>query len=244
MSDLSYSQRPRLGPGWIRTGYGVLVIVLLAASIWSAVRVVNGLRQTVSGAGPLSTEERVLRDAYEAVQQDSKSVTARWQLSLALSTVGDYAKARDAGEQAVRLDQSKVEAYYALGVAYRGLKDLGRAEKALVKASSLPGSVGDVYRDVFYDLGQVRSELKDHKGAVQAFESALANGPEATYVVIALADAYRRTGNNERAKEEYLAALGYDPTNDQIAKTLKDMGVSDADIEKARNPIAHQSENE
>ncbi len=244
LSELSYSQRPRLGPGWARASYGLAIVLLSAASVWSAARIVGGVRQASTGAGPLSAEERVLRDAYEAVQQDPKSAAARWQLSLALTTIGDFTKAREHAEQAVRLDSKMVEAYYALGIAYRGLEDFERAEKALSKAAALPGSVSDVYRDVYYDLGQVRLELKDNRGAVEAFEAALANGPEATYVVIALADSYRLVGDDKRAKAEYLAALGYDPTNEDIATTLRAMGVAETEIERARNPGAHQIEGE
>lgn len=244
MSSITYTQRPRLGPGRLKLVIWMVAAALIAVNVWTGYRIVQGLTDSASGAGPASAEERIVRDAYAAVQQDPKSADARWQLSIALSTVGDYREALDAAEQAVKLDKKKVECYYALGLAYQGLGDKERAEKALTKASSLPGALGEVYRDVYYDLGLLRQDMGDSKGAVQALEAALGNGPEATYIVIALADAYRESGNEKRAIEEYSAALGYDPDNQDIARKLKEMGVSDADIEKARTPIAHQAPSE
>ncbi|MBI5232028.1 MAG: tetratricopeptide repeat protein [Coriobacteriales bacterium] len=240
MSQLSYTARPRYGTGWARLLYVMALIVLIGVSLFTVGRVFLGARADKATTGPRSVEERLLQDAYEAVSQDPASAKARWELSLALSTVGDHEGARKEAENAVRADKGSVEPYYALGIAYRGLGDLERAEKALVKAASLPGSFGETYREVYYDLGELRMKREDYKGAVEAFESALGNGPEATYVVVSLADAYQRSGNKKRAKEEYLAVLGYDPENVRAAEALESMGVSDAEIEKARNPIAHQ----
>lgn len=240
MSAISYTRPPRFGVGWKRLAYASILVVLLVVSGWSVVRIVSGLEAVVSGGAPMSMEERIVRDAYEAVRQDPNNPTAHWRLSVALSTIGDHRRALDSAEAAVKIDAQMVEPFYALGLAYKGLGDLERAEKALAKAGSMPGTVGEVYREIFYDLGEVRLALNDAEGAVKAFESALANGPEATYVVVALADAYMEVGNTERAREEYLAALGYDPTNEMLAEKLRGLGVSDADIESARDPIAHR----
>lgn len=216
------------------------VVALLAVSGVASYRIITGLVTAREGAAPQSMEERVVRDAYEAVRQDPANATARWRLSVALSTIGDHRKALESAEEAVRLNPQMVEPYYALGLAYKGLQDFERAEKALAKAASLPGSIGEIYREIYYDLGEVRTQQGDVEGAVTAFEAALANGPEATYVVIALAEAYQAAGNLERAREEYLAALSYDPVNEMVEQRLLDLGVSEEDIEAARNPVAHQ----
>lgn len=243
MSALTYTKRPRLGPGWTRLAFAVAALTLVAASIWFGARIIGTLGQA-PGKAPETIEERLVRDAYEAVKQSPKSALAHWQLSLALSTIGDYQRALTEAENSVRLDPKAVEPYYVLGVAYRGLKDTARAEKAFAKAAATPGAFGDVYREVFFDLGQVRMELKDYKGAVKAFTDALDNGPEATYVALALADAAHKAGDDKLAKEEYLAVLGYDPENKEAEKALKSMGVSEDEIAAARNPIAHQTTNE
>jgi hypothetical protein len=60
--------------------------------------------------------------------------------------------------------------------------------------------------------------------------------------VIALAEAYEKSGNTTRAIEEYLAVLGYDPTNDAVEESLRRLGVDSERIEAARNPLAHQTE--
>lgn len=241
MSRLAYTTRPSYGTGWIRLLYVAAVAVLIGASVLAFVRGIGGVTKSAAGTAPGSMEERVLADAYEAVKQDPNNATARWQLSIALSTLGDHERARTEAEAAVKLDRNSVEAFYALGLAYRGDEDLKKAEKALAKAAATPGALGEVYREVYYDLGQVRIELGDDKGAVEAYQAALGNGPEATYIVLALADAYLETGDKDKAKTEYLAVLGYDPDNEVAAKALKSLGVSDTEIADARTPIAHET---
>jgi len=215
------------------------IIAALGASLFAGVRIVTAL--TTEQAGPMSAEERIIEDALLAIQQDPNNVQARWQLSLALSTIGDHQQAKTEAEQAVELDSQSVEGFYALGVAYRGLGDTERAEKALIKAGSIPGSVGEVYREIFFELGEIRMAAGRYDEAVEAFEGALANGPEATYVVIALADAYMKAGDANRAKEEYLAVLGYDNDNETALAALRQLGATDAEIEAARDVDGHQT---
>lgn len=242
MSPLTYASKPRFGAGWKRAAYGFAVVGLVAVSLTFGFRLLGVLTGDASAQGPRSTEERLFEDAVAAVNADPESVRARWELALALSTVGDFSRAKLEAEQAVKLDPESVEAFYCLGLAYRGLGDLERAEKALAKSAALPNSVADVYREVFFELGEVRRELGDSEGAVAAFESALANGPEATYVVIALADAYREVGNDDRAIAEYIAVLGYDPENERAESALRELGVAESEIEQARIPYAHRDD--
>lgn len=217
----------------------LLALALLAVIAFSAFQIVQGLTRNPS-EGPRSEEERIVQDAMAAVQQDPKSAEARWRLSVALSTVKDYQRAFAEAEQAVKLNAKAPEPFYALGLAYRGLGDKDRAIKAFEKAGSIPGAFSDVYREIFFDLGETLTEAGRHKEAVKAFQNALVNGPEATYVVLALADAYKKTGDVKRAKVEYLAVLGYDPTNEQAMKAVKELGATDKEIEAAKKPVDHQ----
>ncbi len=237
MGKLTFTTRPGYGPGLALTAVRVALVAAFAVTVFGGVRVVGAL--TSEPTGPASAEERIIDDALRVIKQDPTNVQARWQLSLALSTIGDYRQAHSEAEQAVELDGRSVEAFYALGVAYRGLGDLDRAEKAFGKAGSIPGSLGDVYREVYYDLGEVRMELGRYEEAVDAFERALASGPEATYVVIALADAHRKVGNTDRAIEEYLAVLGYDIENETALAALRELGVSESEIEAAKDVDGH-----
>lgn len=242
MSKLDYSAPPKLGTGWVLAGARLASVVLLVVTGFFAIQAVSALTGGSSAAGPRSAEERILEDAYAAVNQNPQSVHARWQLSLALSTVGQYSQAKSEAETAVKIDPQSVEAFYALGIAFRGLGDSERAIKSFEKGGSLPGSVTEIYRELFYDLGELLSETGRHDEAVAAFGSALASGPEATYVVIRLAEEYVTVGDTDKAKTEYLAALGYNPDNMQIEAALRELGATDEEIEDARNPLAHRSE--
>lgn len=240
MGELTYKRNPGFGPGLGAVLFALAGAALLSLSLYYGIRIFSDVKRMSVGA-PASVEERVLSDALAAASQSPESPEAQWRLSIALSNIGDFRSAAESAEKAIKLDPKLTEPYYALGLAYKGLGDLERAEKAFAKASETPGSHNEVYREAFFDLGLVRTELDDHEGAVKAFEAALANGPEATYVVVALAGAYENAGNMTRAIEEYLAVLGYDPTNQESVEALKRLGVSDKKIEAAKNPIAHQA---
>lgn len=238
MGRVTFTSKPGYGQGIGTAALWTIALAALAVSIVSGVRIVGTLSADGT-SGPASVEERIIDDALAAIQLDPNNVQARWQLSLALSTIGDHRRAKTEAENAIAIDSQSVESFYALGVAFRGLGDLERAEKSFVKAGSLPGSFGEIYREIYYDLGEIRMEDGRYAEAVEAFRGALANGPEATYVVIALADAYLKAGDTERAIEEYLAVLSYDRDNVVAMQTLRDLGVSDAEIEAAKVVDAH-----
>lgn len=239
MSSLQYSSQPKLGRSWVGFVGRLLAVALVGLAVFSGFRIFQGLTRPAA-SGPQSAEERIIQDAMAAVEQNPKDAEARWRLSVALSTVKDYKRAFAEAEQAVRLDSKKAECFYALGLAYRGLGDRDRAIKAFKKGVSIPGSFGEIYREMFYDLGQTLTETGRHKEAVEAYKGALVSGPEATYVVIALADAFRKSGDIPRAKREYLAVLGYDPTNTQAEKALRELKVPQKEIDAAKkSPDLH-----
>lgn len=238
MSSLEYSSRPRFGRSWIGVTGRLIGVALVGVIGLSAFQLVQTLNEDTSS--PRSEEERIVQDALAAVEQDPNNAEARWRLSIAYSTVKDYQRAFDEAEQSVRLNRKAPEPFYALGLAYKGLGDDERAIKAYQKAASIPGSYGDIYREIYYDLGQTLSDTGRHKEAVKAYQSALANGPEATYVVIALARAYDKAGDKKSAKHEFLAALSYDPTNQSVLDSAKALGATQQEIETAVNPPVHQ----
>lgn len=240
MSHFTYVKRPRIGDRAVRLAIIALGVVLVGLSVVSAVRLVGGLVPDEAVDAPKSREERIIADAEETIAQDPNNSRAHWQLSLALSTVRKYTDALRSAETAARLAEATPEPFYALGVAYRGLGDTERAVKAFTKAASIPGAYSDLYREVYYDLGVTHAESGDWKSAIEAYELALSNGPEATYVVLALAEAYEESGDRDRAVQEYLAAMGYDPSSKVAYDALVALGVSEQEIESARNPIAHE----
>lgn len=175
--------------------------------------------------GPRTEVEREIMDAEAAVKSDPTSAKARIALSLAYSRVGRYNNAVEEASVAAKLEKDNANAYYALGIARKRQGDYEQAIMAFKKAVGLNTTTNDIYQQAFYELGEVYTDQKNYKEAVRAYEGALANGPEATYVVIALARAYEKAGELKSAIEQYRAVLDYDPTNQEAKDALVRLGV-------------------
>ncbi len=175
--------------------------------------------------GPRTEVEREIMDAEAAVKSDPTSAKARIALSLAYSRVGRYNNAVEEASVAAKLEKDNANAYYALGIARKRQGDYEQAIMAFKKAVGLNTTTNDIYQQAFYELGEVYTDQKNYKEAVRAYEGALANGPEATYVVIALARAYEKAGELKSAIEQYRAVLDYDPTSQEAKDALVRLGV-------------------
>lgn len=176
-------------------------------------------------AEPRTEVEREIMDAEAAVKSTPTSVKARIMLSLAYSRAGRYNDAVDAASVAVKLEGNNATAYYALGVARSRQGDVKEAINALSKCVKLRTGVADVYQQAYFELGEIYMKEGKHKEAVAAYEGALGNGPEASYVVIALAQAYEKVGNRQEAITQYRSILDYDPANQEAKDALIRLGV-------------------
>lgn len=175
--------------------------------------------------GPRTAVEREIMDAEASVKSSPTSVKARIMLSLAYSRAGRYNDAIEEASTAVKLDGSNATAYYALGVARGRQGDTKEAISAFSKSVKLETGTADVNQQAYYELGEIYMRERKYKEAVEAYRGALANGPEATYVVIALARAYEKVGNRQEAITEYRSILDYDPTNQEAKDALTRLGV-------------------
>ncbi|MDI6716169.1 MAG: tetratricopeptide repeat protein [Actinomycetota bacterium] len=174
---------------------------------------------------PRTEVEREIMDAEAAVKSSPTSVKARIMLSLAYSRAGRYNEAIEEASIAVKLDNNNATAYYALGVARSRAGDTEEAIAALNKCVKLNTGLADVYQQAYYELGEIYMREGKYKDAIKAYYGALSEGPEATYVVIALARAYEKAGETKNAIEQYRSILDYDPTNQEAKDALVRLGV-------------------
>lgn len=169
---------------------------------------------------PRTAVERSIMDAEAAVRGNPRNGEARLTLGMAYAEAGRYDKALRELETAVKLDPRNPEIYYGLGIVYKAMTEPDRAVEALSRATRLEGSMSDFYREAYYELGTVYRGQKKYKEAVAAFEGAMRNGPEATYVLVALAQAYEDAGDKEKAITEYREILRYRPEYKPAAEAL------------------------
>jgi tetratricopeptide (TPR) repeat protein len=126
----------------------------------------------------------------------------------------DYARAREALEQVVKLNPQDAEAHYLLGLTYASLNK-PQPKEALGELRRAVELKPEVYS--WRAIGSKLAELKRHKEAAEAFKKALeadANDAEARYQ---LGEAYLKSGEKTKAKEEQKILQGQ---NDELAQKL------------------------
>lgn len=205
----------------------VLRILIFLTIVAIGIALIFVMKAAISDkpTGPRTAVEREIMDAEAAAKSSPTSVKARITLSLAYSRAGRYNDAIEEASVAIKLDGSNATAYYALGVARSRQGDTEEAINAFNKCVKLQTGMADVNQQAYYELGEIYMKERKYKEAVEAYKGALSNGPEATYVVIALARAYEKVGNRQEAITEYRAILDYDPTNQEAKDALTRLGV-------------------
>jgi tetratricopeptide (TPR) repeat protein len=100
-------------------------------------------------------------------------------------------------QSAIGQDPNLAEAHSALGTIYRERGDLTRAMNELNLAIQAGGST-----DAFYQRGQVHESLGQHKEAVQDYDAAIHEQPDAPYVYRARAMARDAMGDRAAASAD------------------------------------------
>lgn len=160
---------------------------------------------------PRTSLERKYYDALDAVKLDPTNPKARLKLAMVYMESGSYNQAIKELNYAVQLDPKDPEIYYGIGIASHKIRNLDKATKALNRAVNLKGTFGEVYREAYYELGEIYYEKKKYEESIKAFEKARLQGSEYPYVLIALAKAYEKAGYIDKAITEYKDAVRYNP---------------------------------
>jgi serine/threonine-protein kinase len=186
---------------------------------------------------------------------------------------GNGAKALEAYQKAVQLNPYYWVNQNALGNAYAGRADFPKALQAFQQVTTLEPdvnvgfeNVGNVYlqqgkyqesipyfqkalqiepsSSTYSNLGTSYFFLKQYSNAVEMFEKAVAINPNDTDLMVNLADAYRGSGQQDKARTTYQQAIasGFKElqTNPQNAEVMSEMALSYAkigDAPKAQNFI-------
>lgn len=210
-----------------RSIIAILLISILVAG-WLVVRVALQ-KPTV----PRTAAERAIMDGEAAVKADPRSVNARLSLAAAYAGTGRYGDAAKILNIAIKLAPKNVKAHYMLGVVYKDQGQLDKAIASFKKAAGLEGELGDIYNDIYFELGKTYEQKGDYKSAIDAFLKAEDYGVP-LYLLRELAMAYEKTGAVEDAKIAYLNILERDVENADALKALKRLGVSKQIIEEVQ----------
>jgi tetratricopeptide (TPR) repeat protein len=100
-------------------------------------------------------------------------------------------------ERAISQDSNLGPAHTALGLIYRERGDLAHAMKEFTAAIDLNANT-----DAFYQRGEVHESLGEHQQAIQDYDEAIHEQPDAPFVYLARALAKDALGDHEGAEED------------------------------------------
>ncbi len=173
---------------------------------------------------PRTALERAYLDARAVVKKDPNDAKARLKLGMAYAAAGRYNDALTQLNAAAKLDPKDPGIYYGLGYVARRAGDTKKAIEALQRVAKLEGNEPEIYRETYYELGEIYYEQKKYKEAVKAFESAVGMGPEVIYVRMALAKAYEKAKEKQKAIDQYREILKYVPDYKEAVDALRRLG--------------------
>lgn len=217
---------------WFPIIFRSLIAILLISILVIGLLVIRAAFQKPTV--PRTVAELGIMDGKAAVKADPKSVEARLTLGAAYAGVGRYGDATKTLKVALKLDPKNVKVHYMLGVVYKDQDQLDKAIVSLKKAGGIEGELGDVYNDIYYELGKVYVEKGSYKRAITAFSKAKEYATP-LYLLRELAMAYEKVDEVEDAKLEYLNILERDIENTEALKDLRRLGVSEEIIEEVQS---------
>ncbi|MBE0418289.1 MAG: tetratricopeptide repeat protein [Coriobacteriia bacterium] len=206
---------------WSDRAAGVAASLLLIAVLVAGV----ALAYVITTERDATTAvEAAYAEALSRVEADPEDYEARVGLAKALGASGQYGKALNQLEIAAELRPDDPEPLMLMGVVYRMSGSPEKAIEAHERAVDLTEGMGDVYLEAYFELGELFMEAERYEDAANAFEQALAQGPELVYVALSLADAYEQSGDLEAAYEEYVRILPTSPGNPDVEEALERLG--------------------
>ncbi len=142
-------------------------------------------------------------------QPGDPRATARGNLASELLRRGDFERALEQAEGALKHDPANPEALFNLGVAAKELGRLDLAEQSLRRSAELePAFAGDAARLI----GQIRAARGDPTGALAYLREAVRLEPEKPEAHYDLGYLHETQGLFAEAAEHYRSALAIDPS--------------------------------
>jgi len=186
-----------------------LAIVVVAAASWGIYEYIasapmraekvyqDGMR--LFGAGNFKGAEDRFTDAISIWPH---LAAAYLQRGLARKNTNQVDAAIDDFQHALTEDANQAPAHTALGVIYRERGDVTQAMKELTAAINLSGDT-----DAFYQRGQIHESQGEHQLAIQDYDSAIHDQPDAPYVYRARAMSRDAIGDHDAAEEDRREAI-------------------------------------
>jgi tetratricopeptide (TPR) repeat protein len=136
----------------------------------------------------------------KVIELDANRDDAYYGLGLVYFNMRRFKEATPPFEKAVQINPEYKEAYFYIASSYEESKDFAKAAESYEKYVHLkPEKQGTAY----WHLGLCRFELGQFDAAAAAFQEALKENPQDTFINDRLAQAYQKSGQYEKAEQVY-----------------------------------------
>jgi tetratricopeptide (TPR) repeat protein len=192
---------------------GTVAVVVVGAAGWGTYQYIasapmraekvyqDGMR--LVGAGDFKGAE----DRFtSAISIWPRLASAYLQRGLARKSLNHVDAAIDDFQHAITEDSNLAPAHTALGVIYRERGDLTRAMTELTAAINL-GNTLSANTDAFYQRGQIYESQGEHQQALQDYDAAIHEEPDAPYVYRARAMTRDAMGDHDDAEQDRREAI-------------------------------------
>lgn len=193
----------------------------------------------------LSPNNAAAKEGLKSLEQDKQASKASKYLELALKLQeqGKYDEAIKEYVQAVEINPNDPKLHYNIGTAFQGKSDFDHAKKAYKKALDLDPA-NEKARVAMESLDKIAENKKiqdltsravelqnsgNYQEAITTYLAAISLSPEDAQLVYNLGTAYQASGDNEKAKEQYLKASSMKSENDVFKNAIKQIDVQLAD---------------
>ena len=157
------------------------------------------------------------------VQQEPNNASAHYGLGQIALSKRNYAAAVEHFEKALELVPGANRIHYPLALAYRGLRNTGKAEAHLAQQGTVGLRVTDPLLDRLTELvqgarvhmmrGKLALEAKRYVEAAEEFQKAIAAEPESVPAYVNLGTTLTQLGDPKGAAEQFDKALRLEPSN-------------------------------
>ncbi|HWQ64048.1 MAG TPA: tetratricopeptide repeat protein, partial [Methanospirillum sp.] len=161
--------------------------------------------------------ENATREYQIAVSMDPNFSDAWNNLGLSLTAQKRYSEAKDALENATRLNSTDPEGWYNLGYTLGMLGNKSEEVAAYERAISIRPNMTIAWRNI----GVVRYEEQNYTGAAEAFEKATKYDPNSALGWYYLGTVYEKTGNLTGAADVLKRAVDMDKNLTMAKDRLK-----------------------
>lgn len=158
------------------------------------------------GNGSDSVLKLAIEQYEKIVQLDPKSVDDHMMLGRLYQADNQAAKAEEEEKTAVKLAPDSEDAILALAMMYN---EEGNPAKAAETLSSIPESSRSA--KIYAVLGSTYDQQKNYKGAIDAYQHAIALDRDNLDAIRGLADAYTNDGQTEKALQQYKVIADANP---------------------------------